>query len=619
MQKPLSDEERAAKEARLQQLREEMNARGGVSSSTAEAHNEPTNTCENGDEGSSSENEDWEDEFMREMEREQESGGPAVCMYTQQMEELMGETVETGTTVRRSTVGDFELLRLAKMGDLFSFKEFASLMGIDPVNFRDNHERNALHYAADSGSLPMIKYLIEMKVPFTSDEKMMTPLDIAALNKHKEAVELILKEFPQAAQVMKSHEDAVEAFMRQPPKFTMSKPAPPPLQESRPRAFWKSDNNGVNTINTPDDVTVTQLNDAQHELVASALNDMSLTHESHGLHNWLPPTESAALTAVLPRSIVVGAMRTTDGNKVLTGSVLAVPLGGSLVGKKGAVKISNPFLITQLAVHPSFRGANIAALMMIELEKLIKSAGGSAVVFRSSLQLPVQAIGMVKWSRRAIAPCSVFKRRHAAEVFPDFFQYDDVLRADIITKNALTRAFRAQKVPHSKGWCVVDRSNRDQVKLVYEFMLSNVTNMFELAYVPATEDDVLASVITDGISAFVYVSPTTGAITDLVVLRVRDSVGKKDESKSVVQCVYAIFTSFKGAEKAEEILILAELLDCETVLIPNMFGFVDSDLSKAMFEELLHCREYLYALKSTTESVMPPTPLSKVAISSAFI
>ncbi|KEG08869.1 hypothetical protein DQ04_06281040 [Trypanosoma grayi] len=621
MQKPLSDEERAAKEARLQELCSQMNALGGASSSTAN----PSETSANAyacDDGQHSDDEE-DDEFLQEAERAHEAAA-GVYMCAKPMGELLGETVATGPGARRCTVGDFELLRLAKMGDLISFTEFAAVIGADPTTFRDNHERNALHYAADSGDIAMLQHLIDRKVPYTKDEKGMTPVDIAALNQHEAAVKLLAAAFPQAAEALKSYEEAVEAFARPPPRFTMTKPVPPAPKESRPHIFWKKDEGDTTTaaaasVVTNEGVAVSQLDATQHEWIIRALSGMTLSHGSHGFHNWLPPAEAATLSAVLPHATVVGATQAVEGEDTICGVVLAVPLGGSLIGKNGTVNMKNTLLVTQLAVHPSRRGANVAALLMAELQRLLREAGNSSVVFHSALQLPVPAVGLVKWYRRSIVPCSALRHRYAAEVFPDFYQYDDVLRADIVTKNALTKAFRDQKLPHCESWCTVDRTSGEQLNFLLDFVVRHAPTMFDFAYVPENTEDMLASVIADGLNAFVYVSPVTGAITDLVVLRLRSSDAETNAHKTAAQCVYSIFTTFKGTEKAEEVLILAEMLKCETVLIPSMFGFVDSDLSKAMFEELLASREYLYVLKAPTESVVPPTPLSKVAIPCTFI
>ncbi|PWV12835.1 hypothetical protein C3747_47g293 [Trypanosoma cruzi] len=622
MRRPLSDEERAAKEARLAELRRRVNARDGDSSSSAAVPDQPHNTYASED-AQDSDDYDDDDEFFQEAERAQK-GTAGVCMYAKPMGELMGETVETGPNARRCTVGDFELLRLAKMGDLLSFKEFSAIVGIDPTAFQDNHGRNALHYAADSGGISMLQYLIEKKVPFTRDEKKMTPVDIAVLNQHKDAARLLTENFSEAAEALKNYEEALEIFTQPPPKFTMSKPAPPVPKESRPRVFWKDGGAGApdtTRTNGADAApfTVSQLTDAHHDQVVSALGGVVLTYESHGFHNWLPPAETKTLTATLPHATVVGAMQTVDGQETLRGVVLAVPLGGSLVGRNGALHVKDPVLVTQLAVHPAARGNNVAALLMAELHNLLKASENAAVVFRSALQLPVPAVGLVKWSQRSIAPCSVMRQRHATEIFPDFYLYDEILRADIIAKHALTKAFGDKKASHSVGWCTVDRSNSDQMEMLHGFIVEQVPKLFDLTYIPETSEDTLRAVIAEGLFPFVYVSPATGAITDLVVLRLRNPEWRVGEGQGAAMCVYAIFTSFKGPEKAEEVLVLSEMLKCETVFIPNMFGFLDSDLSKAMFEELLVCREYLYVLKTPTESALPPTPLSKVAIPCAFI
>lgn len=616
MSRQLSDEERAAKEARLRELRSQLDAQQGASSPSAAFSNQDAEACIENTDTQDSDNYDDEEEFLQEEELAQKDTRGGICMYAKPMGELMGDTIETESNIRRCTVGDFELLRLAKMGDLFSFKEFSAIVGVDPTVFEDNHGRNALHYAADSGDVSMLQYLIDLKLPFKRDEKMMTPVDVAALNQHTEAVKLLAEFFSEAAEALKSHEEAVEAFARPPPKFTISRPAPPALKESRPRAFWEKSGGDVAA---PPALAVSRLSEAQQGDVVAALSGFELSHGGCGLHNWLPLAEAATLSAILPRATVVGARQTVDGCERLCGLVMAVPLGGSLVDKKGAVKAEAPQLATQLAVHSAVRGKNIAASLMAELRRLLLTSGNTVVVFRSPLQLPVQAVGLLKWSQRSIAPCSVLRHRHAGEIFSDFYLYDEVLRADIIAKNALTKSFRTQKAQHFAGWRTLDRNKNDEVELLNEFLCKHLTMLFDFTYLPKTRDDLLKTLMADGLFPFIYVSPTTGNMTDFVVLRLRNAEDQRDQWKSVAMCVYAVFTSFKGPEKAEEVLLLAESLKCETVLIPNMFGFLDTDLSKAMFEELLGCREYLYVMDTAMECVLPPTPLSKVAIPCAFI
>ncbi|ESL12076.1 hypothetical protein TRSC58_00162 [Trypanosoma rangeli SC58] len=430
MQRPLSDEERAAKEARLAQLRGQLNTQDGASSATAAAMAQPNTTtyayngARDGDEEDGYEDEE-EDEFFREADRAEEEGAAGVCMYAKPMGELMGETVETGPNARRCTVGDFELLRLAKMGDLISFKEFAAVVGINPAVFQDNHGRNALHYAADSGSVSMLQYLIQKGVPFIRDEKKMTPVDIAVLNQHNEVAKLLAETFSEAAEALKSYEEAVEVFTQPPPKFTMSKPSPPALQESRPRSFWK--NQGTDATATPataDAFTtpfkILQLTGAHRDQIVSALSGVSLTRDSCGFQNWLPPAEIKTLTATLPHATMVGAMQIVDGEETLRGVVVAVPLGGSLVGKNGTFKAQDPVLVTQLAVCPTARANNVATFMMTKLHNLLQASKHTTVVFRSPLQLPVSAVGLVKWSQRSIAPGSIMRQRHATVNFSGF-------------------------------------------------------------------------------------------------------------------------------------------------------------------------------------------------------
>ncbi|RHW73673.1 Ankyrin repeats (3 copies) [Trypanosoma brucei equiperdum] len=619
MQTPLTDEERKAKEARLRELRSELEGRGHPSTASAGAQqHEQQEDVPGYDEGSECSNDSDEDFFTG------AENAAGVCMFAEPMEEPLGHTLETSPCVRRGIVGDFELLRLAKMGDLVSFREFAALTSADPTTFRDNHGRNAMHYAADSGNIALLQHLIDSNVPFTTDEKKMTPVDIATLNQYNDVVKLLAETFPQAAELVKSYEEVLELFAVPPPRFTMTKPAPPIEENSRPRAFWKAERTASATASA--DITVSQLTDAHHSLILRALSGSELAQEGHGFHSWLPPAEPAVTAAVLPRAKVVGALRKPnngDGKEEdISGLVMAVPLGGSVALKSGGARVENPFLITQLALHPALRGANRTPLLLEEMHKLLLSSGATTAVFRSYLQLPIPAVGLVKWSRRSIAPGHVFKRRYATEVFPDFFQYDDVLRADIITKNALTKSF-CDNADRCARWELVDRKNTEQLHHLHSFITSQAETLFDVAYLTQSVDDLLTSIVGEGLSSFVHRPSTGGGITDVVVLRLRPGGAGKGESQELnplaAVCVYAMFSSFKGPAKAEEVLALACSLKAETVFIPNMFGFLDSDLSKAMFEELLHLREYLYMPRAVTDAAVRATAMSKVAIPCFFI
>ncbi|KAH8605554.1 putative Ankyrin repeats (3 copies) [Trypanosoma vivax] len=614
----LSEEERAAKEARLGELRAQMERLANPS--TDPPHDGDGSDCQayEGEDGSQSSGNSADEEFLASAEN-----AVGVCMFATPMGELLGKTVETGPNAKRGIIGDFELLRLAKMGDLVSFKEFAMLTGADPTTFKDNHGRNALHYAADSGSVSVLQYLSSIGVPYSKDEKNMTPVDIAALNGHVDCVKLLAETYSQAAESVKDYEEALEEFAVPPPRFTMSKPAPPFLGNTKNRTFWKEP--GINADNDPSlipaaGVSISSLKEEEHQSVAEALCGMGLTQDGHGFYAWLPPTEPKTLAAALTRATLVGATQTIDGRKVLRGVVMSVPLGGLIIlrSSSSGQAFRNPRLGALLALHPSLRGANHSSRMLMEMHRLLRDTGGP-IVFRSPIQLPMGAVGLIKWFRRSIAPSDVFKRHYATEVFPDFFQYDDVLRVDVVTKNALTKSFVAD-AGHGSAWIQVEHNDSDQIKRLHEFVSNHAPSAFDVAYIPETSDDLLASIVQDGLSAFVKASPQGGPITDIVVLRLRSLEERPGVTKNAAAlCVYALFTSFNGAKKAEEVLALAHKLGYETVFIPNTFGFVDSDLSKAMFEELPSYREYLYALNETISAAIVPTPLSKVALPALWI
>jgi len=123
----------------------------------------------------------------------------------------------------------------------------------------------------------------------------------------------------------------------------------------------------------------------------------------------------------------------------------------------------------------------------------------------------------------------------------------------------------------------------------------------ELMHLPETDEDMRALLTP---ASKVLARTQDGAVTDFVLFR--DCV-----DHTVAEVMYAMFTSLKGTDKSEHLLIVAqELLHAQVLLVPSVFGFTDSDLVKANFDEMPLSREFLYVLRKDGQAVSVVTAVT---------
>ncbi|KAJ7390421.1 hypothetical protein OS493_025120 [Desmophyllum pertusum] len=80
-------------------------------------------------------------------------------------------------------------------GDLLYVEKHLKRPGTE-INAEVRHGRNALHYAADAGKLPIIRFLVQSMAAIIDyqDDDGMTPLMAAVDKDHLNAVDFLLKE-----------------------------------------------------------------------------------------------------------------------------------------------------------------------------------------------------------------------------------------------------------------------------------------------------------------------------------------------------------------------------------------------------------------------------------------
>ncbi|AYU80649.1 hypothetical protein LdCL_290021300 [Leishmania donovani] len=545
-------------------------------------------------------------------------------------------------------LGDFEALRLAKMGDSVSMKDFGAVCGVVWRTLADNHGRNALHYAADAGSAALIRQVADdLHVPYVADEKRMTPLDIAILNGHSSAEsDEVYAALVAAAKAsghadgnpsateggIKTRESVLEAHAPPPPKFVMSKPVSKAAEAAGTRTFWSSTCTRSVAISVQCS-SGADMTDAERQAVSDAVCSL----DQHGRLQWLRPVTRGALVpcehwqvAVASQADATAATTATTTTGVVVAQVLPnVYLKGPAAKKISAATVA---VAAHLAVRTDSRHTGVAAALLHALRTRIGDLTGSdsnaAVFFASGTQLsrPPAAVATVKWYRRAFDAAYVYASESAYDVFPDFYNYDEVLRADAVLKGAIPASLVQQYMADLPSWCNLEVASDEQCALVLSFMQAKAgseESNVDLACVPEDVQEMRRSYIGHPDHRSYVRTNAQGSVTDLVVFRARDT--RKSESSAdanagvfAAEVVYALFTTVAGKAKADHMMLLAwKLLSAKLLLVPTMFGITESELAKANFDEVVADREYIYAVSPATRREVDglgPMPAAKLSL-----
>jgi hypothetical protein len=540
-----------------------------------------------------------------------------------------GVVLATDLTARRKEVGDFELMRIAKMGDLISFQEFEPHLQTSVNTFFDNNGRDALHYAVDGGSLELVRYLVEEKrMSLRLDEKLKaTALDMAVLLGREELAKYLTSQFPRDP---KKYEDALTTFAPAPPRFCISKSAPTVQPPQRERLFWsaapiiKAATAGFRFQAEVLPISDTSGNPVFETFVAVANRPVCGNH--HGLDMWTMPVDRAILTAIVGASsadaaavTVIGVTAHKDGSVAPAGVCLAI--GGvkpdaedgpiKFVIKQGSAPPTTLIcaFAASFSVVPLHQGHGVNALMMENLKTTLRTsnrtASSIATVFRCKERLPPLPVALVKWFRRSLRPLNMLSSNYllaATEVYPDFYSYDDRLRVDWVAKETPLPSQRTTATLVS--W--QEPSDEDDLVVKCIIALLEKVTAADATFVvlfSETASAIRQTLLNPGLRTFVIWSADHQSITDVICIRLRES-REQAESGLRLRCaslVFAAFTTIAGEKKALELVAVAAQLDCDTLFVPNTCGFTDADFSKAMFEEADNCREYLYAVTDSSD------------------
>jgi hypothetical protein len=539
---------------------------------------------------------------------------------------------------RPRELGDFEALRLVKMGDMASMLAFGTACGIDWRTFSDNRGRNALHYAADAGSAALIRKVAgDLHVPYVADEQQLTPLDIAVLNGHNDVTtDEVVAALVEAAttarhadarmadpKAVTSLESVLQAHAPAPPKFVMSKPVPKPTEGSGVRTFWSPA--ASNTAPSPVQCSSGVDKSAEDmDAVTAAVNAL----DQHGRFEWLLPVKRGSQVPCerwqISRTVSGGGDSgdgVTSATSATTGIVVAQVLTNAALKGPAALNIKKAgdaparvAVAAHLGVKGSARRAGVATSLLHALRSRIREEAGdspSAVAFFASgsqLPRPPTPLATVKWYRRVFDAVSVHASDSAYDVFADFYQYDTVLRADAVLKGALPNSLSAKYDADMPSWCTVDPSSEEQCALVLTFTAAKAgtpESGVDLACVPQDVAELRRSCLSHPDHRTYVRTNAQGVVTDLVVFCCRDARKHADANSDTfaAEVVWALFTSVTGTAKADHMMLLAsKLLSAKMLLVPTLFGITESDLAKSNFDELTSCREFIYAVSPLTLS-----------------
>ncbi|KPA80516.1 hypothetical protein ABB37_04728 [Leptomonas pyrrhocoris] len=537
------------------------------------------------------------------------------------------------TSQRPHELGDFEVLRLAKMGDGSSMLDFGSASGVDWKTFVDNRGRNALHYAADAGAAALIRKLTnDLRVPYVADERQLTPLDVAVLNGHDnvETDEVVAALVAAATatrhadasladpHVAKTLESVLHAHAPAPPKFVLSKPVPKPVEASGVRSFWSATATAPSSAATS--LQCSSGADMSAEEAASVTAEVNAL-DRHGRLDWLLPVTRGS-HAPCRHWQIVRHISSGDGPSGATattaGIIVAQMLAHATLKGPAALRIKKvgdtPVKVTMaahLGVLGTARRAGVAASLLHALRtRLCDEAAGAAanaiVFFASGTQLPrpPTSIATIKWYRRVFDAVSVYASDSAYDVFPDFYNYDAVLRADAVLKGAIPTSLFEEYAAEMPRWCDVDPASDDQCALVVNFMAAKAgtpESNVELACVPQDVAELRNSYLGHPDHHTYVRTDAQGAVTDLVVFRRRDARKGTGDKTFAAEVVFSLFTSIAGMAKVDHMMLLSsKLLEAKMLLVPTMFGITESDLAKSNFDEVVASREFVYGVSPST-------------------
>eukprot|EP00758_Cryptobia_borreli_P006379 Tbor_TRINITY_DN5139_c4_g1::TRINITY_DN5139_c4_g1_i1::g.25725::m.25725 len=332
-----------------------------------------------------------------------------------------------------------ELLKAAKLGDLETLRNEESIEGIDVHNFFDNNRRNALHYAADSGSIKVVSYLLDMKgmSPLSKDKDGLSPLNIAVILNRSDCIDIMLeyiKKKSDASGSVVSPDDLnkallIEKYTPNPPKMVLSKGAPALPRHTVPKGFWGT--------SPPEEVhTAIILDIHDPDFKVKECQEFFAQH-SNGIENsfytWLTPISHNYISNAPVGSYCIQ----TPANDVYS---LVVPLPSADLVTKMPVA-SKVAIVNHLTLAQQYRGNSDGIIIFNLTRDSLLEKGVNAAIFTSQAVSPAQVTTptcRVKWFCRVLSPLKIIDnttRCIVDEVYPDFHKHESVLRVDMYLKS----------------------------------------------------------------------------------------------------------------------------------------------------------------------------------------
>lgn len=514
--------------------------------------------------------------------------------------------------------GEFEILRLAKIGDEQDFLNIQAEEGINVTKFCDNKDRNALHYAADSGNADLVRKVIEMGVPFRKDELGMTPLDIATLLKHTDVIAVLNELIPEAqrAGAKATSDEVLVAFCPAPPRIALSRaPEVTPADTKRPRAFW-----GPKATAELAPLAVSEVQvfaPGEFPLAAAAVAGIyrGSTYPIASALSWALPITETELTALLQTAAIAGSA--TDGD--VNGAAVILPIYGV---RQGPAEI-NSAIVGGWVLKDESRSAaqpkeSVAAHVLKAIGDFLTTNAVRCAWFHTNATLLAPPVAVVKWFRRIVNVQALIDSGDsaAAVIFNDFLSNDTVLRTDAMLKgtpNAASLAALEKWVP------LASLETEEQKTEAFAGIAAAIAKKStSTPGLHVTTDVTLLRAMFDrpGLSVLVKYSASS-VVSSALVLRDRESLYGGAKAAVVVFAVY----DGPAAEFLSEAAAASRILEHHAVYVTNTFGFTEKDMRLSFFEEVPRSHEFIYAIADprATSSAVASVAADKVHIPAFLI
>jgi hypothetical protein len=504
-------------------------------------------------------------------------------------------------------IGEFELFRLAKMGQVDGFRNFEAQQAARGLgsssNMVDNDGRNVLHYAADCGNVELCQFLVEgLKIPHSADNKGMTPYDIAIICRHEAAAKYLQSAFNLEGMTL---DKAVTKFAPKPPQILLSKAVQGDIRLGK-RTFW-----GVEAPAAPQGTSVSAVlvpPKTENFPAKTVYEIVSAKPEGQGPK--LSPVDRLCRPFAAPNQVanLVDVANHVGAFDAATNNILGIAPFFDL----GEVKTQDPALLKlcvlagrfHIRAAPELRSTVLRTMLGFAHSMLAGNAGG--VFFTSQQKLPMPPLCSIKYFRRCIDPIPIFSAPSLrSELFPEYDSKDTLLRADVILKGD------AAGLQFAQQWTAVEAADEAMIAKICEFLRATQPKLFEV-FTQWEPHNFRACFLRRSLSTFVKV--VNDNVTDIIVLRQRAlKLAEKVLGSSVV---FLCCSTIPAELQLQHCASLARNQTGVAILFATpTCGLTEKDMRLNFFEEFVGEGEFLYAVSSSTKSaVAKVSPSSKVAL-----